>query len=261
MPARSAASRLPAVSPYAQTSFVALYDRVRPKPPKNLVELLVQLTAGRSPRVVVDLGSGTGLSTVVWAPYASRVVGVENNPTMLTHARPAANVAYRQASADATGLKSGSADIVTCSQSFHWMNARATIAEIARIMRRGALFAAYDYVLPPIVDPRLDDAFDTVLDWAGLTPRRPETETYLRNLRRSGWFRWVRSAAMEGRETGDAKRIIDLAMSLGAVSARLGTAKGRRAREWTRFTRIASETLGHARRPFWWTYQTVLAMK
>ena len=41
-----------------------------------------------------------------------------------------------------------SADIVTCSQSFHWMEPEPTLAEIARILRPGGVFAAYDYDWP-----------------------------------------------------------------------------------------------------------------
>ena len=254
-------SRVPANSPYRQSSFVALYDRVRPKPPKNLIRFLTQLSGTGAPNLVVDLGSGTGLSTVAWAGHAVRVIGIESNPQMLGHARPAANVSYRRASADATGLRSGSADVVTCSQSFHWMTARSTIREIARIMRPRAVFAAYDYALPPLIDPPLDEAFDSVLDWSGLTPRHPENDTYLRNLERSGRFRWLRGFAMEGAEMGDARRVIDLASSLGSVAARLATAKGRRAPVWSRFVRIANATLGRSRRRFWWTYAVVLAVK
>ena len=251
----------PVDSPYARSSFVALYDRVRPRPPKNLIRFLTQMLGVGSPNRVVDLGSGTGLSTVAWAGHTARVVGIESNPQMLGHARPAARVSYRRALADATGLRSGSADIVTCSQSFHWMTAKSTIREIARILRPGGIFAAYDYVMPPLIDPTLDEAFDAVLDWSGLTPRHPETETYLRNLERSRRFRWLRRFAMEGFEMGDASRVIDLASSLGSVAARLATAKGRRAPEWTRFVRLATRTLGRSKRRFWWTYAIVLAGK
>jgi SAM-dependent methyltransferase len=240
---------------------VALYDRVRPSPPRNLIKLLTQLSGGRSPTLVVDLGSGTGLSTVAWARHASQVIGIESNSQMLDRSRHADNVTYRQVSAEATGLKAGSADIVTCSQSFHWMNAKSTISEIARIMRRGAVFAAYDYVLPPLIDPPLDEAFDSILDWSGLNPRRPEKATYLKNLEKSGRFRWVREFAMEGVEVGDAKRVIDLASSLGSVAAQLENVKGRRAPEWTHFVRTAARTFGRSRRRLWWTYAVALAVK
>src|SRR5262249_48629656 len=41
-------------------------------------------------------------------------------------------------------------------QSFHWMEPTATLAEIARILRPGGLFAAYDYDWPPAIQWELD---------------------------------------------------------------------------------------------------------
>jgi predicted RNA methylase len=40
------------------------------------------LAGGRRPKLVVDLGAGTGLSTRVWATEADSVVGVEPNDAM-----------------------------------------------------------------------------------------------------------------------------------------------------------------------------------
>ncbi len=45
----------------------------------------------------------------------------------------------------------GTAGIVTCAQSFHWMEPESTFIEVARILRPGGVFAAYDYDRPPTV--------------------------------------------------------------------------------------------------------------
>jgi len=45
--------------------FAQEYDRVRPQPPAELVPLLTQWSGAVDPEVV-DLGAGTGLSTVLW---------------------------------------------------------------------------------------------------------------------------------------------------------------------------------------------------
>ena len=100
------------------------------------------------PRLVVDLGSGTGLSTKAWAERADEVVGVEASPEMRVQAEQATaadNVRFVQAYAQATGLPAGGADIVTCSQAFHWMEPEPTLAEAARLLRPGGVFAASDY--------------------------------------------------------------------------------------------------------------------
>ncbi|HZI36523.1 MAG TPA: class I SAM-dependent methyltransferase, partial [Gaiellales bacterium] len=109
-------------SGYANEGFADHYDGARPSPPAVVLDVLSRCAGGR-PRLVVDLGSGTGLSSRAWAARAEGVVGVEANPAMLARAQATtadANVTFLEAYADATGLEAGSADIVTCAQSFHW---------------------------------------------------------------------------------------------------------------------------------------------
>lgn len=63
----------------------------------------------------------------------------------------APNVDYLERFASNTGLAEESADIVSCSQSLHWMEPESTFAEAARILRPGGVFTAYDYKWPPVV--------------------------------------------------------------------------------------------------------------
>src|SRR5581483_7595736 len=131
--------------------------------PPALLDLLTQVIDTPHPALVVDLGSGTGLSTAVWAERAARVIGIEPNADMREEAlrkvadHPhATQIVYREGLAHQTGLPDGCTDIVTAAQSFHLMEPTATLAEIARILRPGGLFAAYDYDAPPTVQWELD---------------------------------------------------------------------------------------------------------
>src|SRR6266545_4264909 len=116
--------RLMRGSGYARTGFAAGYDSHRPSPPPALLDLLCLEAQVERPALVVDLGSGTGLSTRAWADRAHEVVGVEASPEMREQAEAATsavNVRFVQAYAHETGLPDAAADVVTCSQSFHWM--------------------------------------------------------------------------------------------------------------------------------------------
>src|SRR5207302_5969416 len=132
------------------------------------------------PAVVVDLGSGTGVSAVIWAGRADRVVAVEPNGDM--RAVAAARLTSEQGTefelrdvlAAETGLPDACADVVTCSQSLHWLDHRSTIDEIARILRPEGVFAAYDYDWPPLVHWEVDAAFLSVLEASGVDPRSEE---------------------------------------------------------------------------------------
>ena len=132
--------------------YADLYDDHRPQPPAVLVNLLTQLAEVERPALVVDLGSGSGPSTRLWAERADQVVGIEPGEDMrrVAAARTSApNVHYQAGYGHATGLPDGGADIVTASQALHWMDPEPTFAEVARILRPGGIFAAVDCDWPP----------------------------------------------------------------------------------------------------------------
>lgn len=132
--------------------FADLYDDVRPVPPSALADLLASYN-GERPRVVVDLGSGTGLSTRWASRSAAEVVGVEPGDDMRAVAgrHATANVSYTAGWSHDTGLPDGSADVVLAVQALHWMDPEPTFREVARLLRPGGVFAAIDCDWPPVV--------------------------------------------------------------------------------------------------------------
>jgi len=145
------------------SGFADLYDAVRPQPPALLGDLLAAYVGGR-PRLVVDLGSGTGLSTRWARTWADEAVGVEPSDDMRTAAAAAATpgVAFRAGWSHATGLPDRCADVVLAVQALHWMEPEPTFAEVARILRPGGVFAAVDCDWPPVVgDAASEQAWET----------------------------------------------------------------------------------------------------
>jgi SAM-dependent methyltransferase len=211
-------------SGYDREGFASRYDRYRPRPPRVLLDVLCRYARVDQPAVVVDLGCGTGLSTRAWSGVAVRAIGVEPNAAMLAAAPRAPGIEYREAFAQETGLDDGCADIVTCSQSLHWMEPEPTFAEAARILRPGGVFAAYDYDWPPIVDPELDAAYvEYQRRRAGFRhahgiqrggDRWPKHE-HLERMRASGRFGFCRELLLHSVEEGDADRVVGFTRSLG----------------------------------------------
>ena len=216
-------------SGYDESGFAEGFDANRPSPPEALLDLLCLEAQVERPRVV-DLGSGTGLSTRPWADRAEEVVGVEASPEMRAEAEAATaagNVRFVQAYAQATGLADGWADIVTCSQALHWMEPEPTLAEAARILRPGGVFAAYDYDWPPIVHWEVEAAFEEMLRLAwverGHDPSRMRyaKERHLERIRASGHFWYAREIVLHSKERGGARRIVGMALSLGPLTVML----------------------------------------
>ena len=214
-------------SGYDREGFAAHYDRFRPRPPQALLETLLQVAGVERAALVADLGTGTGLSARAWAAHADQVVGIEPNLAMLARARAAttaANVEYRLGFADDTGLDDASADLITCSQSFHWMEPEPTLAEAARVLRPGGAFAAYDYDVVPVCDWRAEEAFRALVErrrafriargtYSG-SDKWPK-HSHLERIAGSGRFRYTREIVLHSIDEGDANRLIGLAYSIG----------------------------------------------
>ena len=135
------------------SGFADLYDAVRPVPPPVLAAVVTQYAGGR-PDLVVDLGSGTGLSTRWAGTWAATVIGVEPNADMRLRAASVpseANIRYVAGFSDSTDLPDRCADVVLAVQALHWMEPVSTFVEVARLLRRGGVFAAIDCDWPPSV--------------------------------------------------------------------------------------------------------------
>jgi ubiquinone/menaquinone biosynthesis C-methylase UbiE len=219
-------------SGYDRPGFAADYDLFRPQPPPVLAELLPLLAGVGHAKLVVDLGSGSGLSTRLWVNAADEVVGVEPNEAMRRFAEGASkagNVRYLCSSAYATGLPDASADIVTAAQSLQWMRPKELFPEVARILRPGGVFCAYNYFVFQTPVWEAATAFDFVQERKkelrlrqGLDDAAPAPPS-IEWLQESGAFRECRELVAHSVEEGDGERLIGFALSEGSMRTLLET--------------------------------------
>ncbi|MBK9231984.1 MAG: class I SAM-dependent methyltransferase [Anaerolineae bacterium] len=257
--------------------FAARYDAARPAPPLAIPHMLMQLAQTSRPRLVVDLGSGTGLSTVIWAPLADAVIGVEPGADMRRQAQvrtaalpDSAHVTYREAVAAATGLPAQCADIVTCSQALHWMTPAPTLAEVGRILRPGGVFAAYDNDWPPVVAWEAEAAYNRCLSRAlhlgharqlfGAS-RSWDKEGHLARMEASGHFRYCREVLIHHQEMGNAERLVAVALSQGSVATLLKAGLSEDEIGITSLRAVAQRTLGDTPAPWLWSYRVRVGIR
>lgn len=265
--------RLLRASGYARTGFAAGYDSHRPSPPVALLDILCLEAQVERPQLVVDLGSGTGLSTRAWAERTTEAVGIEASPEMRAQAEAAtsqSNVRYVHAYAQETGLPDEVADIVTCSQSFHWMEPAPTLAEAARLLRPGGVFAAYDYDVPVLVHPEIDAAYAEYLARrrrlrddhrveAGWT-RMPKVG-HLERIRESGHFGYAREAVFHDEADVGADDVIGFAHSLGLVPELRALGVSEEELGLTRLAEVTRQVLGTGRARWVIGYRVRLGVK
>lgn len=215
------------------SGFEDVYDKYRPEAPQKAVEILT-LYLGRKPSVVMDLGCGTGLSTFIWKEHADRVIGVEPNQDMIGKAREklssmngASHLSFVQGYSNQLEMESNTVDIITCSQSFHWMEPASTLKEVYRVLGEGGVFAAYDCDWPPTVSWMIENEYIRLLDKVDAVlariakeddkVRKWDKEEHLQNLRNSGAFRFTKEIVFHNTEKCDAERYVGLALSQGGL--------------------------------------------
>lgn len=131
--------------------FCLAYDKFRPPPPFEIIDIAIKMSKKEMPEMVVDLGCGTGLSTRPWAKHAKQIIGIEPSNEMLSVALSHGSnhkILYKQGFGNDTGLMSDSTDIVTASSAIHWMEPKTTAIEISRILRKQGVLIIYGHYYP-----------------------------------------------------------------------------------------------------------------
>ncbi len=247
------------------TGFADLYDKYRPAPPDVLADLLTRIANAPRPALVVDLGSGTGLSSRYWADKADQVIGVEPTKDMRSQAEvqtKAKNVIYREGFSHRTGLPDHCAQIVTCSQALHWMEPQATFEEAVRILVAGGVFAAYDYDWPPTTcnweaDAAYEECMSRVhkLEQAYNDPapvRRWSKSEHLARMKNSGCFRYTKEIVIHQIDSGNAERFEGILMSQGSVMTLLKGGMSESQIGLDVFKQKVHQALGEEPKPWYW---------
>lgn len=256
------------------SGFADQYESVRPQPPRVLLDILTQVARVSPPQLVIDLGSGTGISTRFWQSHAARVIGVEPSDDMRREAArqtTAPNVEYCAGFSHDTGVPDECADIVTCSQSFHWMEPQSTLREAARILRPGGVFAAYDCDWPPLTSHWQADAeYERVMEQIlrleeerhlSDEVKRWSKSNHLAQIKASDQFRYAREIVMHHVEPGNADRFIGIALSQGGTRTLLKNGLSEDEIGITHLREVAGRTLGVEPKPWYWSYRVRLGIK
>lgn len=104
------------------------YDEIRPGYPRAVLDL-VNLDAG----LIADVGCGTGKLTEAMVGPSRQVVGIDPSMDMLNVLGSRLGIPAWCATAEATGLRSHSCELVTCAQTWHWVDPAEACAEFDRI--------------------------------------------------------------------------------------------------------------------------------
>lgn len=119
------------------------YADFRPHYPAEIFDYLATLVPKTA--LVWDCAAGNGQATVDLAKRFSSVVATDASKEQIASAKPIANVEYRVAPAEQSGLPDKSVGMVTVAQALHWFDFEKFYAEVKRVLVPGGVFAAWAY--------------------------------------------------------------------------------------------------------------------
>jgi SAM-dependent methyltransferase len=132
------------------------YDRARPGYPASLID---DLLTG-NPRMVLDVGCGTGIASRLLVDRGCQLIGVEPDPRMAavgrTHGLVVEEAAFEQWEPGERRF-----DLLVSAQAWHWVDHRAGSAKAAAVLRPSARIGLFWNVghPPRELKERLDEVY------------------------------------------------------------------------------------------------------
>jgi SAM-dependent methyltransferase len=129
---------------FASQAAAQRYARVRPQYHPQAVRWICEAAGVENLGRVLDVGCGTGHSTMALAGVAQSVLGVDASSAMLALAPEAGNVRYLQCQAEAMDFAPASFDLVVAASAMHWLKPKAFLERVRKILIPGGHLAIYN---------------------------------------------------------------------------------------------------------------------
>lgn len=115
------------------STIASSYAAFRPEYPPELFAWIASLVATR--QRAWDVGTGNGQAAIGLAGHFEEVIATDASAEQIALAKLRERVTYRVAPCDASGLATGSVDLVTSAAAAHWFPYEAFHAEVRRVAR------------------------------------------------------------------------------------------------------------------------------
>jgi len=134
---------LPASLPnyFTSETVAARYTKVRPFFHQEALRRLCGFAAIERFHRALDVGCGTGQSSVALASIADRVIAMDASQEMLNHAPSLPNVSYRLGVAEQLDFPAGEFDLVSASSALHWFDQERFFSQCRKVLAPAGLLA------------------------------------------------------------------------------------------------------------------------
>ncbi|KAK3804335.1 hypothetical protein RRG08_000361 [Elysia crispata] len=157
------------------------YAEHRPRYSDELFKTIADYCKETNPNLnlAVDIGCGPGMSTIGFAKYFKKVIGVDVSETQIACApTDIPNCEFKVGYSDKLPfIKSGTVDLICSGESFNLMPQKETFAEADRVLKPGGSIAIFGYDLPASDNPEINAVIQKM--WVTMIPYWPKDSTQI----------------------------------------------------------------------------------
>ncbi len=170
-----------------------------------------------------------------------------------------------------TGLKGSSADIITCSSSFQWMEPNSTVKEISRVLVDKGVLAMYYHSSPTVGDWVVEKAYNdlfqkvySILD-NGIEEEEKvklwSRKKYVETIKASGNFRFMKEILVHSKVQMNADDLIGFVFSQGALQEVIKRNIKSTDNEINKFIEVVKKRIGNKVFDAIYSYNIILSIK
>ena len=134
------------------------YARYRPGYPPDLFEFLSSLTENHE--TAWDCATGNGQAASGLSQYYKKIIATDISEKQMSFGIQKDNIQYKVGAAENSGLENESADLITVSQAYHWLNWDQFHKEAHRVGKPNAVVAVWMYNRMMIENPVLEELYE-----------------------------------------------------------------------------------------------------
>jgi SAM-dependent methyltransferase len=193
-------------NPFTPKWAAARYAAFRPNVHRRVMEW-VRERVGEGTPLGVDIGCGTGRSSVALASLCEGVIGVDTSAEMLGAAEIHERVSYVRAEGEALPLTGSAFDIATIGCASHWCDRERLFGEVRRVLRPRGWLVVYDNGFAGAADPSAEFARWHKEVYQKAFPAPPRHPLFEPDMVPAGSFEVVTSEILEERYSFTRRRL------------------------------------------------------
>jgi ubiquinone/menaquinone biosynthesis C-methylase UbiE len=151
------------VNYFAHSTAAERYARDRPRFHSLVIERIRAFLKLASPvSVALDVGCGTGHSTLALTEIAESIIATDISPAMLARAPAHPRIRYLQAPAEHLPVGTRSVDLITVTLAFHWFDRPRFLAEVRRVLREDGtlVISSHRFHFRMLENPEINQWFE-----------------------------------------------------------------------------------------------------